>query len=68
MQISRPDEDWQAALARARAEGDARVAEAKRRAMQALFRQRDDEDILRMTTADWLRLQGRRKANEMGDR
>ena len=68
MPISRPDEDWQAALARARAEEDARVAEAKRRAMQALFRQRDDEETRRMTTADWLRLQGRRKANEMGDR
>ena len=38
MPISGPDEEWQAALAGARAEEDARVAEAKRRAMRAYVR------------------------------
>ena len=44
MPINRPDEDWQAALARARAEEDARVAEAKRRAMRAFVRRRENDE------------------------
>ena len=42
MPISNPgDPDWSAALARARAEDDARVEEAKQRARDAFVRARD---------------------------
>ena len=70
MLISNPgDPDWSAALARARAEDDARVEEAKQRARDAFVRAWQDaeaEFTRRTTTADWLVLQGRRKANEGG--
>ena len=41
MPISRPDDpDWSAAFARAREDRDAKIAEAKRRAMAAFVRVR----------------------------
>ena len=38
MPIIRPDEDWRSAFARMREDEDARVEEAKRRAMRAYVR------------------------------
>ena len=38
MPISRPDEDWRSAFDRMREDEDAKVAEAKRRAMRAFVR------------------------------